>query len=122
MAGQRFQVYSPKIMDLSLFGIFIAFLGGVISFLSPCVLPLVPGYVSYIAGGSLEDLTEDPSASRRMQAIYLSLFFRNASALPIHNLASCYSSCKWKDIHHGGIQDCDGSIPRGGQHRSTVHC
>lgn len=75
MAGQRFQAYNPKTMDLSLFGILIAFLAGVISFLSPCVLPLVPGYVSYIAGGSLEDLTEDPSAGRRMRAIYLSLFF-----------------------------------------------
>ena len=62
-------------MDLSFIGILIAFAAGVISFLSPCVLPLVPGYVSYIAGGSLEDLTENPSASRRMRAIYLSLFF-----------------------------------------------
>jgi cytochrome c-type biogenesis protein len=62
-------------MDLSLIGILIAFAAGVISFLSPCVLPLVPGYVSYIAGGSLEDLTENPSASRRMRAIYLSMFF-----------------------------------------------
>ena len=62
-------------MDLSPIGILIAFAAGVISFLSPCVLPLVPGYVSYIAGGSLEDLTENPSASRRMRAIYLSLFF-----------------------------------------------
>ena len=53
MAGPLFQAYNPEIMDLSLFGILIAFLAGVISFLSPCVLPLVPGYVSYIAGGSL---------------------------------------------------------------------
>ena len=32
------------------FGVFAAFLAGAISFLSPCVLPLVPGYVSFIAG------------------------------------------------------------------------
>ena len=37
-------------MDISGIGIFAAFLSGAISFLSPCVLPLVPGYVSYIAG------------------------------------------------------------------------
>ena len=37
-------------MELSLLGIVVAFTAGVISFLSPCVLPLVPGYVSYIAG------------------------------------------------------------------------
>jgi len=75
MAGRPFEAYSPAIMDLSLFGVFVAFVAGIISFLSPCVLPLVPGYVSYIAGGSLEDLTEAPSAGRRMRAIYLSLFF-----------------------------------------------
>ena len=33
-----------------------AFLAGILSFLSPCVLPLVPGYVSLISGASVEDL------------------------------------------------------------------
>src|SRR5579864_9759260 len=33
-----------------------AFLAGVLSFLSPCVLPLVPGYVSLISGASVEEL------------------------------------------------------------------
>ena len=36
----------------------IAFLAGVISFLSPCVLPLIPGYISYISGESLGDIVE----------------------------------------------------------------
>lgn len=36
--------------EISGVGIVAAFLGGTISFLSPCVLPLAPGYVSYIAG------------------------------------------------------------------------
>ncbi|WP_375600359.1 cytochrome c biogenesis CcdA family protein [Devosia sp. Naph2] len=36
--------------DFTLIGLTAAFLAGSISFLSPCVLPLVPGYVSYIAG------------------------------------------------------------------------
>ncbi len=34
----------------------IAFLAGVVSFLSPCVLPLVPGYVSMLSGESIEEL------------------------------------------------------------------
>jgi len=34
----------------------IAFGAGFISFLSPCVLPLIPGYISYISGNTLEDL------------------------------------------------------------------
>ena len=33
-----------------------AFLAGLISFLSPCVLPLVPGYVSLISGAGVEEL------------------------------------------------------------------
>lgn len=36
----------------------LAFLAGVLSFLSPCVLPLVPSYVSFITGVSFEDLKE----------------------------------------------------------------
>src|SRR5215831_18368147 len=33
-----------------------AFLAGIVSFISPCVLPLVPGYVSLISGASVEEL------------------------------------------------------------------
>ena len=36
----------------------LAFGAGLISFLSPCVLPLIPGYISYISGSSLKDLVE----------------------------------------------------------------
>jgi len=36
----------------------IAFGAGLISFLSPCVLPLIPGYISYISGSSLNELVE----------------------------------------------------------------
>ena len=38
--------------------IFVAFGAGLISFLSPCVLPLIPGYISYISGSSLNELLE----------------------------------------------------------------
>lgn len=40
-----------------------AFVAGILSFLSPCVLPLVPGYVSLISGATVEDLQ---SEDRRM--------------------------------------------------------
>jgi cytochrome c-type biogenesis protein len=40
-----------------------AFVAGILSFLSPCVLPLVPGYVSLISGATVEDLQSD---DRRM--------------------------------------------------------
>tara|TARA_E500000178_G_scaffold271630_1_gene269679 strand:- start:139 stop:846 length:708 start_codon:yes stop_codon:yes gene_type:complete len=41
-----------------MFELLIAFGAGLISFLSPCVLPLIPGYISYISGSSLNELLE----------------------------------------------------------------
>ena len=53
----------------------VAFLAGLVSFLSPCVLPLVPGYVTFITGLTLEDLTTaGRAAARRRAAIHASLF------------------------------------------------
>jgi cytochrome c-type biogenesis protein len=53
-------------------GLLTSFGAGVISFLSPCVLPLVPGYVSYVAGDALT-LSEQPP--RKLAALGLSLCF-----------------------------------------------
>ena len=50
--------------------LFIAFGAGLISFLSPCVLPLIPGYISYISGSSLNDLIE----KKRVNLIPIILF------------------------------------------------
>ena len=41
-----------------MFELLVAFGAGLISFLSPCVLPLIPGYISYISGSSLNELLE----------------------------------------------------------------
>lgn len=51
-------------------GIGISFLAGVLSFLSPCVLPLVPSYVTFVTGLSLEDVQ-----SRRHIALVHALLF-----------------------------------------------
>jgi len=40
----------------------VAFVAGVVSFLSPCVLPLVPGYISMLSGASMEELKAGASA------------------------------------------------------------
>lgn len=45
-------------------GIFTALVAGVISFASPCVLPIVPGYLSFITGLGLDELTRDEQRSR----------------------------------------------------------
>jgi len=56
-------------VELSLIGFVTAFAAGVVSFLSPCVLPLVPGYVSFVAGSSLEELRD--GAAPRLQSAML---------------------------------------------------
>ena len=50
--------------------LFIAFGAGLISFLSPCVLPLIPGYISFISGSSLNELL----TSKKINIIPLILF------------------------------------------------
>lgn len=57
-------------MDTESVGLAVAFVAGVLSFLSPCVLPLVPSYVSFITGLSLDEL-----GSRRWVAFTHALFF-----------------------------------------------
>ncbi len=41
-----------------MFEFLVAFGAGLVSFLSPCVLPLIPGYISYISGQSLQNILE----------------------------------------------------------------
>jgi cytochrome c-type biogenesis protein len=53
----------------------IAFLAGLISFLSPCVLPLIPGYISYISGTSLNKLIEKKNNLVVLKTIIFSLGF-----------------------------------------------
>ncbi|MEJ2483770.1 MAG: cytochrome c biogenesis protein CcdA [Gemmatimonadota bacterium] len=55
-------------------GIAVAFAAGVLSFLSPCVLPLVPSYLSFVSGVGLEDLEQGDGNVRRTAFIH-SLFF-----------------------------------------------
>ena len=52
-------------MQISFVNIFIAFAGGLLSFLSPCVLPLVPGYISLMSGISIDHLKNVGSGARR---------------------------------------------------------
>jgi cytochrome c-type biogenesis protein len=49
---------------ITLFRIAISFAAGILSFLSPCVLPLVPGYISLISGVSIDRLKEGTSSRR----------------------------------------------------------
>jgi cytochrome c-type biogenesis protein len=52
-----------------------AFLGGLISFLSPCVLPLVPPYLSFLAGVTLDELRDGDDWGVRRRAMLTALLF-----------------------------------------------
>lgn len=57
-------------MQAASLGVTISFTAGLLSFLSPCVLPLIPSYVSFITGLSLEDVQR----SRRVAVVHALLF------------------------------------------------
>ncbi len=60
-------------MDISL--IIPAFIAGVLTFLAPCTLPIVPGYLGFISGSSLEDLKDPEKAKSVRWKIFLNGFF-----------------------------------------------
>lgn len=62
-------------VEVSAVGLAGAFAAGIVSFLSPCVLPLVPGYVSYIAGRKAEDAASRSTARGKFPALVPSVFF-----------------------------------------------
>lgn len=61
-------------MDISL--IVSAFIAGILTFLAPCTLPLVPGYLGFISGSSLDDLADPAKVTQARWKIFLNgLFF-----------------------------------------------
>jgi cytochrome c-type biogenesis protein len=52
-----------------------AFFAGLLSFFSPCVLPLIPAYFTFITGFSLEELTEGRNAGIRKKVVFSTGFF-----------------------------------------------
>ena len=52
-----------------------AFIAGAFTFLSPCILPLLPGYLSFISGETLEELQRTDKVSPRIKAFTGALFF-----------------------------------------------
>src|SRR5437016_8423090 len=62
-------------MQISLVNILTPFVGGLLSFLSPCVLPLVPGYISLMSGVSIDHLKAEGVSGSRRAVIANSLAF-----------------------------------------------
>lgn len=55
--------------------VWLAFSAGILSFLSPCVLPLYPSFLSYITGVSVSDLKGGGKAGNRKQVLLHTIFF-----------------------------------------------
>lgn len=56
--------------------VFVAFAAGIFSFLSPCVLPLIPSYLSFVSGVSLDEMRSDEARARvRLRMVLNSLAF-----------------------------------------------
>lgn len=54
------------------FSLLIVFAAGLLSFLSPCVLPLIPGYIAFVSGLSVTDMTERESTDKIVASAMLS--------------------------------------------------
>jgi cytochrome c-type biogenesis protein len=55
-----------------------AFVAGTVSFLSPCVLPLVPGYVSLISGASIDELQDPTAGDERRRRLLAGVMAKSA--------------------------------------------
>ena len=72
-------------------GMFLAMGAGALSFLSPCVLPIFPAYMSYITGISVKELQGNKNAKIRRQLLSHSLFFLLAVSLVFISLGASAS-------------------------------
>ena len=69
-------------MDPGAVSLGLAFLAGLVSFLSPCVFPIVPSYVGFVTGLTLDELRDGATGeARRQAAIHGGLFVLGFSAL-----------------------------------------
>lgn len=96
---------------MSEIGYITAFLGGVLSFLSPCVLPLIPSYLSFITGISFDDFkTGDKKKIRKVTLINSAAFVLGFSTVFI--LLGVFSSVvgKFLAIYYDQIRIIGGII------------
>ena len=73
-------------------GVAVAFSAGLFSFLSPCVLPLFPSYISFITGMSVADLSADLSAVARRRVLLHALAFVLGFSLVFVALGASFSA------------------------------
>ncbi len=72
-------------------GFVVAFSAGLFSFLSPCVLPLFPSYLSFVTGMSVPDLTAELSSAARRRVLLHSLAFILGFSIVFVSLGASFS-------------------------------
>src|SRR5699024_10988380 len=70
-----------KMTGITDINVFIAFGAGVLSFVSPCVLPLFPAFLSYITGMSVNELREDNKMLNRKSMLHTIFFLLGFSVI-----------------------------------------
>jgi len=73
-------------------GVVVAFTAGLFSFLSPCVLPLFPSYLSFVTGMSVADLQADLTAAARRRVLLHSLAFVVGFSVVFVSLGASFSA------------------------------
>src|SRR3989440_5561606 len=73
-------------------GIVVAFTAGLFSFLSPCVLPLFPSYLSFVTGMSVADLQADLTAAARRRVLLHSVAFVVGFSVVFVSLGASFSA------------------------------
>jgi cytochrome c-type biogenesis protein len=92
-------------------GVLVAFSAGSFSFLSPCVLPLFPSYLSFITGMSMDRLTGDVDAGTRSRVLFHSLAFIAGFTAVFVSLGASFSAAgqllldyrDWIRVAGGGL-------------------
>jgi cytochrome c-type biogenesis protein len=69
------------VIELGPSGLVVAFAAGVVAFTSPCVLPLVPGYLSFVSGVGFDELGSKPGTVTRSTAAFVGGFTAMFDAL-----------------------------------------
>jgi cytochrome c-type biogenesis protein len=81
-------------------GFVVAFTAGLFSFLSPCVLPLFPSYLSFVTGMSVTDLTGELTGAARRRVMLHSLAFIGGFSLVFVSLGASFSAAGQFFLEH----------------------
>jgi cytochrome c-type biogenesis protein len=92
-------------------GVAVAFSAGLFSFLSPCVLPLFPSYLSFITGMSVADLTGDIAPAARRRILLHAIAFVAGFSMVFIALGATFSAAgQFLLEHREGIRRLGGAL------------